>query len=136
MLGQVQECIKPMKQAVPERHQRQRVKWRPLLSKVLALALVVSFIAGLMMSQTPAATSVSGFGPEIVSVETTGDTPSDSGWNYKLVAHSVHCVGHSMAQREARFVAPLSTADEASFPVLRALCSLAHLNPPERPPRF
>ena len=127
-----------MKQPFAERLsvQLQRVRgWRPLLSKVLALALVVSFIVGLMMSQAPAANFVCGFGAEIVSLEGSGDTPLESGPDYSSVAHTVHCVGHSMAHNEAAFVAPVRIADAAIFPVLSTLCSLSNLHPPERPPR-
>ena len=133
-----ERALTQMKQPFPERFlvRPRRVRaWRPLFSKLLALALVVSFIVGLMMSQAPAATFVCGFGAEIVSLEGSRDTPSDSGWDYSPVAHTVHCVGHSTAQNEAALVEPVRTANAQSFPVLSTLCSLSNLNPPERPPR-
>lgn len=133
-----ERALTQMKQPLAERFsvQPQRLRgWRPLFSKALALALVVSFIAGLMMSQAPAATFVCGFDAEIVCVEGSGDTPSDSGEDYRPVAHTVHCVGHSMPQSDAPFVEPVRTANAASFPVLSTRCSLSNLNPPKRPPR-
>lgn len=115
------------------RTQPPRRGWRAVVVRLLALVVAVSFFVPLAASQVAAA-SASKLS-SVVSLDEAGGKPLGAPLDYGLVAHSVHCVGHSVVHTGTVVAELVRTADKVQYPAGDSLGSPLRQNPPERPPR-
>jgi hypothetical protein len=107
--------------------------WRRLLV-IAMMALVVAFaFAATLSGQVLAAPA----GDRIavnMPLEDSGRLPVDR-WDYALVEHGIHCLGHAVVRGEPTVFEPFLIGNEVYYPFGPRIVAALNVIPPERPPR-